>query len=76
MRFRLLSLMMAGALGAVLGLGGCGEREQSAHYTDGRYRGKPDTPPYVAAPFNGDAQQYDNAQRTRAQNQNEYNRIK
>jgi hypothetical protein len=76
MRSLLPLLMLAGVLGAVIGLGGCGEREQSAHYQDGRYRGKPDTPPYAAAPFNGNQQQYDNAQRTRAQNQNEYNRIK
>ena len=67
-------LIVAGL--AVLGLAGCGEREQTAHYEEGRYRGKPDTPPFQAAPFNGDQQKYENAQRTRAQNQNEYNRIK
>ena len=53
-----------------------GEREQTAHYEDGRYRGKPDTPPYQAAPFNGDVQKYNAALRERAQHQNEYNRIK
>jgi hypothetical protein len=73
---RIVALLLAGAGIAVLGLAGCGEREQTAHYEEGRYRGKPDTPPYQAAPFNGDQQKYDNAQRARAQNQNEYNRIK
>ena len=68
--------MLAAVIGALLGLGGCAEREQSVHYQDGRYRGKPDTPPYQAAPFSGDQQQYQNAQRNRAQHQNEYNRIR
>ena len=67
-------VLAAGA--SVLGLAGCGEREQTAHYEQGRYRGKPDTPPYQAAAFNGDQRKYDEAMRTRAQNQNEYNRIK
>jgi len=61
---------------AAFAVAGCGEREQSAHYEEGRYRGKPDTPPFQAAPFSGNEQQYDKAMRERAQNQNEYNRIK
>ena len=73
---RIVALLLAGAGVAVLGLAGCGEREQTAHYEEGRYRGKPDTPPYQAQPFNGDVQKYHSAQRQRAQNQNEYNRIK
>lgn len=76
MRRILASLLLASAGLGLLGLAGCGEREQTAHYEEGRYRGKPDTPPFQAAPFNGDKQKYENAQRTRAQNQNEYNRIK
>jgi hypothetical protein len=71
----LVALLFVAAGASVLGLAGCGEREQTAHYEHGRYRGKPDTPPYQAAPFNGDQRQYDEAMRTRAQNQNEYNRI-
>ena len=70
------ALILAGAAFASLGLAGCGEREQTAHYEEGRYRGKPDTPPYQSAPFGGDVQKYHAAQRDRAQNQNEYNRIK
>ena len=73
---RIVALLLAGAGMALLGLTGCGEREQTAHYEDGRYRGKPDTPPYQSAQFGGDQQKYENAQRERAQNQNEYNRIK
>ena len=38
------ALILAGAAFASLGLAGCGEREQTAHYEEGRYRGKPDTP--------------------------------
>ncbi|MPZ45254.1 MAG: hypothetical protein GEV05_18030 [Betaproteobacteria bacterium] len=72
----LVSLLLAAAGIAAFGLAGCGEREQTAHYEEGRYRGKPDTPPYQAAPFNGDVQKYNAAMRERAQNQNEYNRIK
>jgi hypothetical protein len=60
---------------AALGFAGCGEREQTTHYQEGRYRGKPDTPAFQAAPFNGNEQQYDKAMRERAQNQNEYTRI-
>jgi hypothetical protein len=77
MRPVLASLLFAvvGGIG-VFGLAGCGERSQTAHYEDGRYRGKPDTPPYQAAPFDGDAQKYNAAMRERAQHQNEYNRIK
>ena len=71
----LASLLIAVAV-AAFGLAGCGEREQTAHYQEGRYRGKPDTPPFQAAPFNGNQQQYDKAMRERAQNQNEYARIK
>ena len=73
---RIVALIVAGAGIAVFGLAGCGEREQTAHYEDGRYRGKPDTPPYQSAQFGGDRQKYESAQRSRAQHQNEYNRIK
>ena len=75
MRRVFVSLLLAAGIGA-FGLAGCGERSQTAHYEDGRYRGKADTPPYQAAPFNGDVQKYHSALRDRAQHQNEYNRIK
>jgi hypothetical protein len=55
-------------------LSGCGERPQVVQYKQGRYQGKPDTPPYQGAPFNGDRKQWDDAIRTRNQYQNEYKR--
>jgi hypothetical protein len=53
---------------------GCSERPQVAQYKQGTYQGKPDTPPYQNAPFNGDKAAWDRAMATRAQNQNEYTR--
>lgn len=58
-----------------VGLAACGERPQVVAYKQGSYQGKPDTPPYAGAPFNGNQQQWDNALRQRAQAQNEYKRI-
>src|SRR6202049_517858 len=60
----------------VLCLAACGERPQVVNYKQGTYQGKPDTPPYNAAPFNGDKTQWERALETRAQNQNEYKRIR
>ena len=67
----------AGAVGivlacAALALAGCGERPQVVTYKQGTYQGKPDTPPYANAPFNGNEQQWENAIRTRNLAQNEY----
>lgn len=76
MRGLMASVLFVGAGMAVLGVAGCGEREQTVHYEDGRYRGKPDTPPYQSAQFDGNERAYDKAMRERAQKQNEYNRIK
>lgn len=56
------------------GLAGCGEQPQVVQYKQGTYQGKPDTPPYSGAPFNGNQQTWENAIRTRQQNQNEYKR--
>jgi len=58
------------------GLAACSERPQVAQYKQGTYQGKPDTPPYQGAQFNGDKDAWDRAIATRAQNQNEYKRIK
>jgi hypothetical protein len=41
-------------------------------YKQGTYQGKPDTPPYSNAPFNGNEQQWENAIRARNLAQNEY----
>jgi hypothetical protein len=65
------------AFGAMtmLVLAGCGERPQVVDYKQGQYQGKPDQPPYAAAPFNGDQKKWELDIRTRTQNQNEYKRI-
>jgi hypothetical protein len=64
------------ALGALVavGLAGCGERPQVIDYKQGKYQGKPDTPPYDAAPFSGNKAEWERSIKTRNQNQNEYKR--
>ena len=62
------------ALGA-FALAACGERPQVINYKQGKYQGKPDTPPFASAPYNGNEQQWDTAIRTRNLAQNEYKRI-
>ncbi len=59
-----------------LALGGCGERPQVIQYKQGKYQGKPDTPAYSNAPFNGNRQQWENAVAARNQSQNEYVRLR
>jgi hypothetical protein len=68
------SVIAAGAMAALM-LAGCGERPQVIEYKQGKYQGKPDAPPYAAAPFNGDQAKWESEIRTRTQNQNEYKRI-
>ena len=63
-------------LSLVFCLAGCGERPQVVTYKQGNYQGKPDTPPYEGAPFNGNKSEWERAIKTRAQNQNEYKRIR
>ena len=64
------------ALGIALALTACGERPQVITYKQGSYQGKPDTPAYSNAPFNGNKQQWDNAIDTRTRDQNEYGRLR
>ena len=73
---------MRGAIGKLLvvaagalALAACGERPQVVNYKQGTYQGKPDTPPFASAPFNGNEKEWDNAIRTRNIAQNEYKRI-
>lgn len=68
-----ISCVVLGA--AALALSACGERPQVVQYKQGHYQGKPDTPPYQGAPFNGDRKQWHDAIRQRNQFQNEYRRI-
>jgi hypothetical protein len=57
-------------------LAACGERPQVLQYKQGKYQGKPDTPAYSNAPFNGDKTAWEKALAQRNQNQNEYKRIR
>ncbi len=66
----------AAAAAVALMAAGCGERPQVVNYKQGKYQGKPDTPAYASAPYNGNRQQWDNAIDTRAQHQNEYVRLR
>jgi hypothetical protein len=70
---RLVTLALVAA--AALVLSACGERPQVISYKQGTYQGKPDTLAYAHPPFNGNKQEWENALKTRAQNQNEYKRI-
>jgi hypothetical protein len=69
-------LLAAAAAALGLGLGGCGERPQVVQYKQGSYQGKPDTPAYSNAPFNGNRAQWENELNTRNQAQNEYVRLR
>jgi hypothetical protein len=64
------------ATAIALAIAGCGERPQVIQYKQGTYQGKPDTPAYSNAPFNGNRQQWENEIKTRNQGQNEYARIR
>ena len=68
------ALAVAAGVAIALGLAGCGERPQVVQYKQGNYQGKPDTPPYGGAPFNGNKAEWERAIKTRNQNQNEYKR--
>ena len=71
-RARILAAAVAAAL--AVALAGCGERPQVVNYKQGKYQGKPDTPPWANDTFKNDRQAWDNAIRVRNQNQNEYKR--
>ena len=70
---RLGVIAIMGAL--LLAVAACSERPQVAQYKQGTYQGKPDTPPYQNAQFNGDKATWEKAVATRAQAQNEYKRV-
>ena len=73
----LIGVMFAG------GVAGCGERDQSVRYQNGKFRGKPDTRPWDNAPpangsaawTKGDHESWENQLRSRQQTQNENHRI-
>jgi hypothetical protein len=69
---------------AVLGVTGCGDREQVVQYKQGRYQGKPDAQPWDSDPATslhttsqwnkGDRTSWETAIKQRQSNQNEYAR--
>ena len=77
-------MLAAAALIAGVGLAGCGEQDQVVVYQQGKYQGKPDTKPWENEPAasvyttskwtKGDKSSWENAVRSRNQNQNEYTR--
>jgi len=79
---RTLALFMAIA---ALSLAGCGEKEQSVVYKQGKYQGKPDTQPWKnESPVaelrgsqwtTGDGRSWEEAVKQRQLAQNEYRRI-
>ena len=72
-----IRLLIAAAVGGfLLTLAGCGERPQVIDYKQGTYQGKPDTPAWKDKPWNGNREEWNVALDTRAQNQNEYKRIR
>ncbi len=71
---RMLVIVMAAAL--PLGfLAGCGQERAPQVYKQGKYQGKPDTPPWENEQFKGSQTAWDDAIKRRAQGQNEYVRI-
>ena len=68
--------LMIGASAFALALAGCGERPQVINYKQGKYQGKPDTPAFANAPFNGNRHQWENQIDTRTHEQNEYVRLR
>ena len=83
MKTRIVVVILA-ALG-MLALSGCGEKPQAASYKEGKYQGKPDTPPWDNAPLayseysnkwtKGDQKGWTDEIKTRNKFQNEYVRI-
>lgn len=71
-----IALLAAAATLLALGVAGCGERPQVINYKQGKYQGKPDTPAFANAPFNGNKQQWENEIDNRAHYQNEYVRLR
>lgn len=71
MRTRIV-LIAAAALGAALA--GCGDRERTVVYKQGKYQGKADTQPWSNAPFGGDKAKWEGALRARNQGQDESRR--
>jgi len=67
--------MLALLLGTlVIGLSACGERPTKI-YKQGKYQGKQDTQPWDNEQFKGDRTAWENAEKARAQNENDYTKV-
>ncbi len=66
--------LFATALAALLA--GCGETPQHYQYQEGRYAGKPDTPPWNHDRFEHSREQWHEQIKTRNWKQSEYTRIR
>ena len=71
-----ITFLAVAAGAATFLLAACGEKPQVIEYKQGKYQGKPDQPAWDSAKFNGNRNDWDLAIKQRAQNQNEYKRIK
>jgi hypothetical protein len=65
---------LVAALVLAAGLAACGEQPQVIVYKQGAYQGKPDTPAWAGAPWNGNKAEWQAAINARNQYQNEYKR--
>jgi len=83
MSARTVVVAIVAALGLVA-LSGCGEKPQASSFKQGKYQGKPDTPPWDNAPLaytdtnkwtKGDQKSWTDEIKTRNKFQNEYVRI-
>jgi hypothetical protein len=84
MSARTVVIAIVAAFGLVA-LGGCGEKPQASSFKQGKYQGKPDTPPWDNAPLayttnvnkwtKGDEKGWTDEIKTRNKFQNEYVRI-
>lgn len=68
-------LLVAVALVLPLFAAGCGEKSAVTVYKQGEYQGKTDTQPWNDAKFKGDKAAWEDAIKTRTQNQNDYVRV-
>ncbi len=72
MNAHIVLIAAAAAFGA--GLAGCGDRDRTVIYKQGKYQGKEDAQPWSNAPFGGDKAKWEGALRARNQAQDESRR--
>lgn len=70
-----VTLVAAIAAAAGLGLAGCGEEQKVTVYQQGKYKGKPDAPPWDSPQWGGKQAAWETEVNRRTLNQNEYVRV-